>query len=184
MGLQRVGHNWASFNFTIFLGLLLCFRVWGTFFGGIQHSPIDGCSAVRFNFGVLTREDDHTSFYSTILNNMEPTRDFWSKVLEQVITMCSSHSYTWQQVSPWGEEYNQSDFNIDHLVMSMCRVISCIVDRGCLLWPVCSLGKTLLLSSLFHFVLQGKLACYSRYFLTTGFCTPVPYDEKYIFFWY
>ena len=28
--------------------------------------------------------------------------------------------------------------------MSMCRVFSCVVGRGCLLWPVRSLGKTLL----------------------------------------
>ena len=27
------------------------------------------------------------------------------------------------------KEYNQSDFNIDHLVISMCRVISCVVGR-------------------------------------------------------
>ena len=33
-------------------------------------------------------------------------------------------------------------FSIDHLVMSMCTVISCIIGRVCLLWPVCSLGKT------------------------------------------
>ena len=31
------------------------------------------------------------------------------------------------------KEYNQSDFGIDHLVMSMCRVFSCVVGRGCLL---------------------------------------------------
>ena len=37
------------------------------FFGGIQHSPVDGCSAVSCNFGVLTGEDACTSFYSTIL---------------------------------------------------------------------------------------------------------------------
>ena len=36
-------------------------------FGGIQHSPVDGCSAASCNPGVLTREDEHTSFYSTIL---------------------------------------------------------------------------------------------------------------------
>ena len=39
---------------------------------------------------------------------------------------------------------NRSDFAVDHLVLSMCRVFSCIVGRGCLIWPVCSLGKTLL----------------------------------------
>ena len=31
--------------------------------------------------------------------------------------------------------------------MSMCRVFSCVVGRGCLLWPVHSLGKTLLASN-------------------------------------
>ena len=30
------------------------------------------------------------------------------------------------------KEYNQSDFSVD-LVMSMCRVFSCVVGRGCLL---------------------------------------------------
>jgi len=28
------------------------------------------------------------------------------------------------------QEYNQSDFGVDHLVMSMCRVFSCVVERG------------------------------------------------------
>ena len=28
-------------------------------------------------------------------------------------------------------EYNQSDFGFEHLVMSMCRVISCAVENGC-----------------------------------------------------
>ena len=39
----------------------------GACFGGIQHSPVDGCSAVSCNFGVLTGEDECTSFYSDIL---------------------------------------------------------------------------------------------------------------------
>ena len=39
------------------------------FCGGIQHSPVDNCSAANSNFGGLTWEDDHTSFfYSTILD--------------------------------------------------------------------------------------------------------------------
>ena len=41
--------------------------------------------------------------------------------------------------------------------MSMCRVFSCVVGRGCLLWPVHSLGKTLLAFALLHFVLQGHI---------------------------
>ena len=38
-----------------------------SFFGGIQHSPVDGCSAVSCNFGVLAGEDECTPFYSAIL---------------------------------------------------------------------------------------------------------------------
>ena len=46
--------------------------------------------------------------------------------------------------------------SIDHLIMSMCRVIFCVVGRGSLLWPVCPLGKTLLAFALIHFVFQGQ----------------------------
>ena len=39
-----------------------------SFFGGIQHSPVDGCSAVSCSFGVLAGEDEHTPFYCAILH--------------------------------------------------------------------------------------------------------------------
>ena len=67
--------------------------------------------------------------------------------------------------------------------MSMCRVFSCVVGRGCLLWPVYSLGRTLSAFSLLHSVSKSKFACYSRCFLTSYFCFQVPYNEKDIFFW-
>ena len=73
----------------------------------------------------------------------------------------------WATVSSWScfcwlysfcifdcKEYNQSDFGVDQLVMSMCRVFSCW--KRCLLWPVCSFGKTLLAFVLLLFVLQGQ----------------------------
>ena len=41
--------------------------------------------------------------------------------------------------------------------MSMCRVFSCVVGRGCLLWPVHSLGRTLLAFALLHSVPQGQI---------------------------
>ena len=41
-----------------------------SFFDGIQHSPVDSCSAVSCNFGVLAGEDEHTSFYSAILRHI------------------------------------------------------------------------------------------------------------------
>ena len=69
-------------------------------------------------------------------------------------------------------------------MMSMGRVISCVVGKGRLLRPVFSLDKTLLAYALLHFVLRIKLPCYSRYLLTFYFCIPISYDEKDIFFFF
>ena len=83
---------------------------------------------------------------------------------------CNKESMIWTTVSsglifancivflhlPMQKIYNQSDFGYDHLVMSMHRVISWVVGRGCLLWPVYSLGKNLLAFAMLHFVLQGQ----------------------------
>ena len=41
--------------------------------------------------------------------------------------------------------------------MSMCRVVCCIVGKGCLLWPVRSLSKILLAFALLYVVLQGQI---------------------------
>ena len=65
----------------------------------------------------------------------------------------------------------------------MCRVFSCFVGRGCLLWPVLSLGKTLLAFALLHSIRQGQIFLLPQCFLTSYFGIPVPYNEKDIFFW-
>ena len=65
---------------TIFLGLLLCPWCSVSFFGGIQHSSIDGCSAMNCNFGVLTGEDEYILLYSAILF---------------IYLFCTSESYSW-----------------------------------------------------------------------------------------
>ena len=64
----------------------------------------------------------------------------------------------------------------------MCRVFSCVVGRGCLLWPVHSLDKTLLGFALLHFTLQGQICLLFQVSLDFLLCIPVPYDEKNIFF--
>ena len=38
-----------------------------------------------------------------------------------------------------------------------CVVFSCVVGKGRLPWPVCSLGKTLLDFALLHFISQGQI---------------------------
>ena len=55
----------------------------------------------------------------------------------------------------WLQRIYQSDFSVDCLVMSMCRVVSGVIGKGSLLWPACSLDKTLLAFFLLHFLLQG-----------------------------
>ena len=66
--------------------------------------------------------------------------------------------------------------------------VLCVFGKGCLIWPVYSLGKALLAFDLLYFVLHGQIcllfACYSGYLLTSYPCIPVSYNEKDIFFWY
>ena len=64
------------------------------------------------------------------------------------------------------------------LVMSMFRVVSCVVGVRFLLWPGGSFGKTLLAFPCFILYSKAKLSCYSRYLLTFFFCISVPCDEK------
>ena len=45
----------------------LVYRV--SFVSGIPYSPANGCSVVSCNFGVLSLEEEHTSFYSAILES-------------------------------------------------------------------------------------------------------------------
>ena len=44
------------------------------FFGGFQHSPVNGSSAASCNFSVLTGEDEHMSFYSA-MSSMKRQKD-------------------------------------------------------------------------------------------------------------
>ena len=67
--------------------------------------------------------------------------------------------------------------------MSMYRVISCVVERGCMLRLVHSLGKTLLTFALLHFVLQDQICPLLQVFLDFLLLLTlhVPYNEKDIF---
>ena len=77
----------------------------------------------------------------------------------------------------WLQQYNSSDFSINLLVMSMCRVVSCVVGRGCWLWPLPSLGKTLLAFALLHFVPQGQ-TCLLLQVSLTSYCIPASLSKN------
>ena len=71
----------------------------------------------------------------------------------------------------------------DHLLMSMCRVFSCVVGRGCLLWPVHSLGKILLDFALPHSVLQGQICLLLQVYLNFLLLHSSPLEWKGHLFW-
>ena len=112
--------------------------------------------------------------HSTILTWRIPWTDAESDTTERLtfsFSFCNKGFMMWATVSSqccfcWlyraslifgCKEYNQSDFGIDYLVIPMRRVFSFVVGRGCLLWPVHSLGKTLLAFALFHFLVEGQI---------------------------
>ena len=80
---ERFWQVWSLIPNTILFGLLL--SCWGlsfalgcgvSLFGGIQHSPVNGCSVANYNLGVLSEEDGRTSFYSIILDVCKIFYDF------------------------------------------------------------------------------------------------------------
>ena len=62
--------------------------------------------------------------------------------------------------------------------MSMYRVISCVVGRGCLLWPVCSLDKTVSIDPASFCTPPRPNFLYSRYLLTAYFAFQSPMIKK------
>ena len=69
---------WWVWDLILNVILLILLSFWGfslalargvSFFGGIQHSPVDSYSAATCSFGVLPEEYELTSFYSTILHH-------------------------------------------------------------------------------------------------------------------
>ena len=93
------------------------------------------------------------SFFSLTLNFV--MRSWWSELSHsqlQVLFLLSVNSFSIFS----HKECNWFDFGIDHLVMFMCKIVSCAVEKLCLLWPVHSLGRIQLVSAPFPFVHQGQ----------------------------
>ena len=67
--------------------------------------------------------------------------------------------------------------------MSMGRVFSCVIERECLLWPVHSLGKTLLAFALLHSVFQGQICLLLQVFLDFLLLHSIPLYWKGHLFW-
>ena len=68
-------------------------------------------------------------------------------------------------------------------MISMCKVFSCVVGRGCLLWPVHFLGKTLLAFALVHSTFQGQICLLLQVFLDFLLLYSSPLEWKGHLFW-
>jgi len=75
------------------------------------------------------------------------------------------------------KECNQSDFGIDHLVISMCNIISYVVKKGVFLDQYIIFAEFCLPLLCFILYSKAKLACYSRYLLTSYICIPTSHEE-------
>ena len=107
-------------------GLLLCLWMWGLFFGGIQHSPVDCCSAASCNFGVLAGEDECTSVSSTIfLCHQTPLSIGILQARLELVAMPSSQGM-----------FPNQGLNLG--VLRCRRILDCL-SRQLTLWPLSSL---------------------------------------------
>ena len=123
-------------------------KYWSFSFSIIPSKEIPGLISFRMDWLDLSPRDSQES---------SPTPSSKASILQRsaFFTVQLSHPYVttgktialtrWTFVGIWFQVVS-----IDHLVMSMCRVIFCVVGRGCLLWPVHSLGRTLLAFALLH----------------------------------
>ena len=114
------------------------------------------------------------------LENSTDGGAWWATVHEDAKSQIRLSDFTFSKFAC--KEYNQSDFGIDHLVMSMCGITSCVVERGCLLWPVHSLDKTLLAFALLRFVLQGQSCLLLHVSPDFLLLHSIPHDDKDIVF--
>ena len=87
-----------------------------------------------------------------------------------------------QSLSIFGfKEYNQSDFCVDHLVMSSVESSLVLLEEGVCYDQCIFLAKFYQSLPCFIPHSKDKFVCYSRCFLTSYFCIPVPYNAKDIF---
>ena len=111
-----------------------------SFFGGIQHSPVNDCSAASCSFGVLAGEDERMSFYPTIKlkdacslkEKLYPTSVKFSEVAQSCPTLCDPMNYSLPGSSIPGIcqarvlEWIAISFSIPHLCAAQfsCSVMS------------------------------------------------------------
>ena len=98
------------------------------FFGGIQHSPVDGCSVASCNFGVLTREDECTSSYSAVLKDRTLKDELPRSVGAQYATeeQWRNNSRKNEEMEPKQKQHPVVDVTGDGSKVRFCKEQYCI----------------------------------------------------------
>ena len=92
-----------------------------------------------------------------------------------LLTVCSFSIFGYK-------ECNQFDFSIDHLVMSMCKVISCVLEKGFFYDQCIHLAELVSLCPASFNTPRLNFPVIPGCLLTSHFYIPNPCDEKGIFF--
>ena len=105
---------------------------WVSFFGGFQHSPVNGCSEDNCNFGALAEGDEHMSF--SVILNWKPTLVFlpgkshgqrsW---LLQLIGLQRARRNWATNTHTWWEEAEEVPFSpslLGYVFFSGCSIFS------------------------------------------------------------
>ena len=98
------------------------------FFGGIQHSPVDGRSVASCNFGVLTGEDECTSSYSAVLKDRTLKDELPRSVGAQYATeeQWRNNSRKNEEMEPKQKQHPVVDVTGDGSKVRFCKEQYCI----------------------------------------------------------
>ena len=124
-----------------------------------RSNPLNLSSPPLYNHKGFDLGYPTTEWPSSFLCFLQFEPEFCNKELIFWATVSSWSCFCWlyrSSLSLAAKKCSQSDFSIDDLVTFMCKVISCVVGKGCFIWPVCFSGIILLTFALLHFVLQGQ----------------------------
>ena len=130
----------------------------------MNWATVSSLSCFRWLYRASPKEGNGNPLQCSYLENPRDGGAWWAAVYGVAqsrtrLKQLSSSSST--RASPYSAAKNIINLILVLTTWWCPRVESSpVVGRGCLVWPVCSLGKTLLSFALLHFVLPGQICLF------------------------